>query len=285
MLLALLTALAWFGIKYVPLGLLIGAFFLHGAGWYSRGVFLALGAVAGVFYVWFHYAIFGELTPYNFNIVYQGASTEAVLQHHLAFEERIYRLWGLFIDRRFGIGHWAPLLLLVLPALPLLLRSTRLGGLVLALLLTQLLIATFLAITMMGWWFPGRTLVAVLPLTPLVLTLLLSKLAPPWRLAVAALAVWSAATTVALTSAARNSEITLAVDPFDMRSPVFQTAASLFPDYRAWTSETVLLTTAWLAAFAIAMIACGRLAGLSLPRAPRLVFPRLRLSVAHKTAD
>jgi hypothetical protein len=245
-LLLLLSALLWLGMKYAPLGLLVAGAFLLTAGTRERLVFAGLGLASAAFYVWFHYAVFEDLTAYSVNTVYEGANAGSVLQDHVAFQDRFYRLWGLFIDQRFGSGRWAPLLLLAIPALPLLLGQGRTGRLVFGLIGAQVLVATFLAITMMGWWFPGRTLIAVLPLFPLALTLLVASL-PAWgRWVAAALAATSAAFTAALVHAVSEQGIRLAVDPFDMRWAPFRLSAHLFPNYQQWTAETVALTVAWV---------------------------------------
>jgi hypothetical protein len=126
---------------------------------------------------------------------------------------------------------------------------------VLALIVTQVLIATFVAITMMGWWFPGRTLMAVLPLMVLPLTLLMARM-PGWgKLGAGGLALLSMGFTVALRDATaiggsvRAGEVTLAVDPFDMRFWLFRQAAHLFPNYQTWSDTTVMLTIAWMSLF------------------------------------
>jgi hypothetical protein len=244
---AALSALAWLGMKFVPVGAVLGIAFLAGATMRGRVIFVALTAVSGLAYVWFHLAFFGDLTAYSLNTVHEGASAASVLQSHIRLEDRIYRLWGLFLDRRFGLGHWTPLFLLVLPSLPLLLARGQTGRLAAGLILVQMLLAAFVAITMMGWWFPGRTLVAVLPLFALALTVLMSRLARPLQIAAGVLAMHSLAITGALVAAARSGEVTLAVDPWAMDSIFFRAFSRLFPDYRTWTNETVLLTAFWLA--------------------------------------
>jgi hypothetical protein len=254
----LLSALPWLSIKYLPLAVLLAAFYFWQAAGRDRALFVAVAVPAAISYVWFHLAVFGHLTPYSVNTVFEGASTSTVLQSHVAFEERVYRLWGLFIDRRFGIARWAPLLLLLLPALPLLLRGGRQALLTGGLILTQLLIATFVAVTMMGWWFPGRTLMAVLPLCPLPLVLLCLRLSPRLRLLMAALAVYTLAITATLVVAARSGQVTLAVDPFDLDSGLFQAPARLFPQYTAWGNDTALLTIAWFTLGSVLTLALYR---------------------------
>jgi hypothetical protein len=170
------------------------------------------------------------------------------LEHHFAVQERAFRLYGLFIDRRFGLGRWAPLLLLVLPALPLMLAG-RVRALACILILAQLSIATFLAITMMGYWFPGRTLMTVLPLFALVIATALIKLPVAMRWVTGALGVLTLLTTVSLAYAVRYEGIRLAFDPYAMDTPGFQALGRVFPNYQTWSLETVVLTFIWLALF------------------------------------
>ena len=242
---ALLTALAWLGMKYVPLAVVLGLWFALGASNRERAWFGAAAGVGAVTYIWGHLALFGALTPYAGNSVYDGASTAAVVDSHFSFSDRAYRLWGLFVDRRFGIGHWAPLLLLVLPALALL--RGRTGALVAALFGTQVLVATFFAVTMMGWWFPGRQLIVVFPLMPLALTAMVSalpaRLAPVW----VTLGAWTLAVTAALAVAGHRGEVRVAVDPFELDAPIFAWTNPVFPDYRVWSVETQVLNLVWVA--------------------------------------
>jgi hypothetical protein len=272
----LMTCLLWFGMKYAPLGALVGLAYLWQAEARGRAVFVALCAVSGLAYVWFHYAVFEDLTAYSVSTVYEGADAASVLQSHVSISDRAYRLWGLLVDQRFGIGRWAPLLLLVPASLPLLVRGRLAVGsgaqgdregrpyglvpiLVLSLVLTQVLIATFVAITMMGWWFPGRTLMTVLPLMALPLTLLVARMPVPGRIGAGALAGLSLLFTVALRDATaiggsvNAGDVTLAVDPFDMRFWLFRQAAHLFPNYQAWTDTTIVLTIVWVTLFVSSM--------------------------------
>jgi hypothetical protein len=247
----LLSAFVWLSVKYAPLACIVASLYLWPLNLRERAVFVALGALSGALLVTFHLWQFGHLTPYSTNLVYDGQSTTQVLEQHLGFSDRSYRLYGLFIDQRFGVGRWAPLLLLLLPSLPLLLAKRPLRLVVGALIAAQIATATFLAITMMGWWFPGRTLMTVLPLCALPLTLLLLQLPSPGRILAVALSVMTVLITIALPVQARREEIRLAVDPFDMHAPGFQAMARLFPNYQAWSSETVALTCVWLALLAV----------------------------------
>ena len=255
-----LSALCWLGVKYAPLALLVSTYFLFRSDVRGRGrlTLLGLGIGSAAVYAWFHLITFDGLTPYGVGVVHAGFSTPELIGSHLEVGDRFYRLWGLFLDRRFGIGRWAPVLILALPGLVLMARGRGPCGLVLGLIATQLMIAAFAAITMMGWWFPGRTLMVVLPLFALPLALLVVQL-PEWsRTATAALGLYSVAVTAALARAGHAGEVTIAVDPFDMDFPPFQWMAWLFPDYTSWTLETWALTVFWLALAAASVLAVMR---------------------------
>lgn len=243
----LLSIMCWLGVKYAFLALPVSGYYLLRAKWSGRLALLATGAASAGFFAWFHLQLFGGLTPYGVNAVYAGWNTSDILRGHVEWGERYYRLWGLFIDRRFGIGRWAPLLLVVVPGLAMLAMSKPTGRLVLALILIQMLIATFVAITMMGWWFPGRTLLTVLPLLVVPIVMVIARASLWGQISVGVLGALTLATTAGLANAGRSGEITIAVDPFDMAFPAFQGLAGLFPLYTWWTTETWWLTYFWLA--------------------------------------
>lgn len=248
----LVTALAWLGTKYIPLGALVALVALWRAYRPTRVWLTALCAASGAAYLVWHMAVFGGLTAYSTNAVYADSGTIEVVRAHLAIPDRAYRLVGLFVDERFGIGRWAPLLLVVLPALPMLLRRGALGALAVGLITTQVLIGTFVAITMMGWWFPGRTLVTVLPIMAWVVTEVLLRVPAYARVVVGALGMFSGLVTVALVRASGLGEVTIAVDPFALPATVFRGTSTLFPDYRAWSLDTMALHAAWsVAALAV----------------------------------
>ena len=257
---ALLSAMCWLGVKYAPLALLVASYFLLRADRRGRAALMGLGAASAGVFAWFHVQTYGGLTPYSVNLFYAGQSTAELFGRHVEFSDRVYRLWGLFVDQRFGIGRWAPLLLVVMPGLVLLARGGLPQRLVLGLIAAQVLIATFVALTMMGWCFAGRTLVTVLPLMVLPIALVVVAVPSRVRAAIAALAVYGAVVTAGLAYAGHTGEITIAVDPFDMRYLPFQGMSWLFPDYRSWTWETQILTVLWLVAGAVSLAAAARLA-------------------------
>lgn len=252
---AALTAMCWLGSKYAALALPVAAYFLFRADRPARIALLTVGSVSAALFTWFHLHVFGGLTPYGVNVVYYEWNTVEIFGGHVGFSERYYRLWGLFVDRRFGIGRWAPLLLAVIPALALLAVKTWEQRLILVLILIQLLIATFVAITMMGWWFPGRTLLTALPLFVIPLALLDGRAGRFGRVFLTILGAGTLAITGALARAGHVGEVTIAVDPFDMAFVPFQAIAGLFPLYTWWTAETWQLTYLWWVLFAVATAA------------------------------
>jgi hypothetical protein len=249
---ACLVAMMWLGIKYAPLTALVGAYALLRCDRAGRLALLGIAAPSALIYVWFNLVTFGGLTPYGLNLAFAGESTGQLLDTHVDFADRLYRFWGLFIDRRFGIGRWAPFLLLAVPGL--LVRERGLPRLAGALIGAQIVVAVFAVVTMMGWWFPGRTLTTVVPLLILPITLLLRDL-PRLRWPAALLAAYSLAITAALAKAGHSREVVIAVDPFEMGAPWFTAVAGLWPQYTSWTAETWLLTVAWLAIAAIVLTA------------------------------
>ncbi len=242
----LLTVMCWLGIKYAFLALPVCAYFLFRADRPGQIALLSAGAASAGFYAWFHLNLFGGLTPYGVSAVYSQWGTADILGGHIEWGDRYYRLWGLFIDRRFGIGRWAPLLLAAVPGLAILALGRPPMRMILSLIVIQTLIATFVAITMMGWWFPGRTLLTVPPLLVVPIVLVADRAAPCGKVALTLLGGMTLATTGALALAGRSREITIAVDPFDMAFPPFQGLSGLFPLYTWWTEETWWLTFFWL---------------------------------------
>ena len=177
---ALLGVLPWLGTRFVPAGLLIGAWAAHSL-FRARRRTLAIGSVeVALFsvaaYVAINDALYGGPTPYAASAG-GGSATEAVFPG--GYLERSYRLVALLLDRDYGLLRWAPVFALVLAgawflhrsrrerlarALPGLRAIERAGTLCTAALGTQLLVAAFLAPTMFGFWFPPRHLLAGLPL-------------------------------------------------------------------------------------------------------------------------
>jgi hypothetical protein len=181
----LLATLPWLGVQFVPAGLVIGAVALRALRKAQRAwttlVGLEVVAVSIAVYLSVNDNLYGGPTPHSAEL---GGETGTGAEFPLGYLERGYRLAALLIDRDVGLLRWAPVLALVLAGAWLLLRERR-GGLARAIpelrreeqaaticvlaVGAQFLTAAFLAPTMFGFWFPGRNLVAALPLcVPLV---------------------------------------------------------------------------------------------------------------------
>jgi hypothetical protein len=182
---ALLGALPWLGIRFAAAGVLVGYLGAR-ALWRFRRRTLAIGSIelalfSVAVYVGLNEALFGGPTPYAALAPGEGATGASSAGDYL---ERSYRLVALLLDREAGLLRWAPVLLLAFVGLWWLWRTRRdrlaravpqlremelAAGLCAGALGVQLLVAASLAPTMFGSWFPGRHLIAVLPLAiPLV---------------------------------------------------------------------------------------------------------------------
>jgi len=182
---ALLGLLPWLGLKFVPAGVVIGAYAARSL-YRARRRVLAVGAVevslfSLAFFVAINEALYGGPTPYSAALPGEGATDAGGV---LGYLERAYRLVALLIDRDYGLLRWAPVFVLVFVglwftyrsrrellarAVPQLREMERAATMCAAAVAAQLLTAAFLAPTMYGSWFPPRYLVAGLVLAvPLV---------------------------------------------------------------------------------------------------------------------
>jgi hypothetical protein len=230
-----LVALAWLGVKYVPLGALAAIVYARRHGVDRRA--LVLLAVVGAHYAWWHVDTFGGLTPYSTNVVWSGDGDSSILADHVDWSGRSYRLYGLFLDARFGLFRWLPLAVLALWGVR---RTVHVGVMAICVLM-----GAFVSITMMGWWFPGRMLIAGFAALAVMVALGVARFP---RTAVV-LSAWSLAVAIALVVAARTGDVRLAVDPFTLGFPL--APAALFPDFRTFGARQIGLSVAWAAALTI----------------------------------
>jgi hypothetical protein len=181
----LLALLPWMSVRFVPAGLAIAAYLIVRLRRWRHGLLALLGVeimgFSGALFVAVNEGFYGGVTP--FATLPRGASATGAHTLH-GYLDRAPRLAGLLVDRDVGLLRWAPVLALALFGAWLLWRGRRerlaravpgyrtmaaAAGLCAATIVVQLLVAAFLAPTISGPWFPGRQLVAVLPLSvPLV---------------------------------------------------------------------------------------------------------------------
>ncbi|HEX2374427.1 MAG TPA: hypothetical protein VHO93_10650, partial [Actinomycetota bacterium] len=165
------VALPWLAVKYVPVAAalaLVGCWGLVRAGRGRRALVLAGSlVVAGVVFLVLHRWWYGGWTPYAAGDHFVGGEL-SVVGTEPDYLGRSRRLLGLLVDRGFGLAAWQPAWLLAVPALAVMLaRRPRGWTAVAAPLAAGWLVATFVALTMHGWWFAGRQVVVVLPLAAL----------------------------------------------------------------------------------------------------------------------
>ena len=246
------AALPWLAVKYVPVAAvlaLLAVWRLLGAGARRRALALAAGlAAAGVAFVVLHRWWYGGWTPYASGDHFVAGELTAVGSDP-DYLGRSRRLLGLATDRGFGVAAWQPAFLLAVPALATLARRRPAGWAALALpLAAGWLVATFLALTMHGWWFPGRQVVVVLPLAVLAVAC--------WagggrrRPAVAVAGGVGVVAYAWLLADGLAGRVTWAVDFFATRDPAYRAWQLVLPDYLTVTTATWVLHAAWLVALA-----------------------------------
>lgn len=250
---AAVVALPWLSVKYVPVAAVLAVALLAPLrlpGRRRRG--LAVGgilALAGLTYLVAHQRIYGGWTVYAAGDHFVGGEFE-VVGTEPDYVGRSRRLVGLLVDRRFGLIPWAPAYLLAVPALAALARRAAwpralLGGTVAA----GWAMATWVALTMHGWWWPGRQVVVVLPIVVLAVAGLVDGRP---RLLAAVAGVSAAATTnwLWLAIEATTDRRTLIVDFYETSAPLYRLLAPVFPDHMTASGDP-LLTAAWIAGLAL----------------------------------
>jgi hypothetical protein len=168
------SALVWLSVKYAPVGAVIAAVALwrlwrdgrrRDLAWLTGGL-----ALSGVVFAAVHLAIYGGLTPYATGDHFTSGEL-GVVGSDPNYIGRSRRLVNLLVDRDFGIAAWQPLWLAAVPAAVALgRRRPSWWAPVLLPAAVGWLSATFVALTMQGYWWPGRQLVVVLPLLAVAIT-------------------------------------------------------------------------------------------------------------------
>lgn len=247
-----LVALPWLAVKYLPVAAALGAVvawrLARDRRWAAMGVLAVAAAGAGGTWVLLHQGIYGGWTAYAAGDHFVGGEL-TVAGTSPQLDGRSVRLAGLLVDRWFGLAVWAPVWLLALPALAALVRRRPAGWALLAApLAAGWATATWVALTMSGWWWPGRQVVVVLPLAALALAWWVATTSRPrparWAVAVATAVSltgwwWTLAWSVSGTGQ-------LVIDPMDTTSPTTVAMAWLLPDTQARPPGWAIAYVAWL---------------------------------------
>jgi hypothetical protein len=255
------VALPWLGVKYAPVAAavaLVAGWRLARAGRGRRALALAGSlAAAGIVFLVLHRWWYGGWTPYAAGDHFVAGEL-SVVGAEPDYLGRSRRLLGLLVDRGFGLAAWQPAWLLAVPALAALVRRRPAGWAALAApLAAGWLVATFVALTMHGWWFAGRQVVVVLPLAALAV----AWWAGPGRGRRLLLAVAGGVGVLAqlwLVAEGAAGRVTWAVDAAASANPLYRAWRLALPDYLAMSWWTWTLHGAWLAALAVWAVAAAR---------------------------
>ena len=255
------AALPWLGVKYAPVAAaiaLVACWRLARAGRARRALALAGSlALAGAAFLVLHRWWYGGWTPYAAGDHFVGGEL-SVVGTEPDYLGRSRRLLGLLVDRGFGLAAWQPAWLLAVPAVAALARRRPAGWAALALpLAAGWLVATFVALTMHGWWFAGRQVVVVLPL---------AALAVAWwtgrdrrrRLLLAVAGGFGVLAFGWLVAEGAAGRVTWAVDFAATTNPLYRAWRLALPDYLAMSWWTWVLHVAWLAALATWAVVAAR---------------------------
>lgn len=237
--------LPWLAVKYVPVAAVLAVAGLVKAGRGRRWSLLMTFAAAGIAYVVGHLAIYDGLTAYATSDHFVGGEFTAV-GSDVNLWGRSTRLIGLLVDSGFGIAAWQPafFVLPVVAGWALARRDSRyaMAGWLLA---TGWLVATFVALTMHGWWFPGRQLVVVLP----VAVVMVAVWAHETRRGLPVLAAGGLLGLVAygyLVGEGLAGRLTWVVDFGATANPFYRVLAAALPDYMTPSTGTWVLHGVWV---------------------------------------
>lgn len=247
---AAVVALPWLAVKYVPVAAVLAA----AGAWKVRdrpplltGLLAALVG-AGAAYLLFNQAVYGGVTPYAAGDFFVSGGFTA-LGPAPNYIGRTQRILGLWVDRGFGIAAWQPAYLFAVPAIAWAARR-RLphGSLLLSLAAVGWLVATFVAQTMHGWWWPGRQVVVILPALILLMMQWIVRV-PRLRRPFLVIGVTGIVAYLVLAVEATVGRVTLIFDFASTSNPLYRAWSTVLPDYLAPTTLTWVLHGVWLVVF------------------------------------
>jgi hypothetical protein len=249
---ASVVALPWLSVKYTPVALAVAVLALwslwrEGRTRAAAGLFLAWVVAAAGFLVG-HLSWYGGVTPYATGDHFAATGEFGVLGSNPNYAGRSVRLIGLLVDNRFGLAAWQPAWLVTMAALAALLRARSRGWAPLAVpLVAGWLSATYLALTMQGWWWPGRQVVVVLPCAVIALAWWAGRSRRRTAI-IGCLGGLGLLTYVWVVAEGLGGGLTWAVDFYETANPWYRAWSGLLPDYLDPTGLTWVLHGAWIAA-------------------------------------
>ena len=253
LLVAAVVALPWLGVKYLPVAAALALVGLVGQVRSGRrraaAGTLALLSAAGAAYLLVHRLVWGGWTVYATGDHFQQTGEFSVVGVTPDYAGRSVRLVGLLTDREFGLLAWSPAWLLLVPAAGWLARRRQ--WTLLLPMAAAWATATWAALTMHGYWWPGRQVVVVLPLAAVAVLGWLAGL-PAGRQRAGALTMGGVLAAAGLTTYgwllaqgwARG--LTWVVDFATVGAPTYRVLRPLLPDYRG--DDVLVPHLIWVAA-------------------------------------
>lgn len=245
-----LTAMPWLSVKYIPITAsvaLVAAWDLWKDG--HRRLLLLGGLLLtamGALYAIFHLEIYGGWTVYATGDHFVDGEF-GVLGFGPDYWGRSRRLIGLLIDRPFGLAAWSPAWLAIAPALGVLMvRRPNKWFFLLAPMFAGWSTATWLALTMHGWWWPGRQVVAVLPVAVVVIAIAVDHFRRTLIPLIVAAAI-GAVGWIWVAVEASTGRRALAVDITETSWIGYRGLRWLFPDLHRGSATDLWWATAWTA--------------------------------------
>ena len=265
------VALPWLAVKYVPVAAVLALAAIERARRGDRpriaGVLVALLAVAAVGYLVIHQRVYGGWTVYASGDHFVDGEFR-VIGSDPDYVGRSRRLVGLLVDRGFGLVPWAPAYMALVPALIWMARRRPAGWApVVGVVAATWVSATWLALTMHGWWWPGRQLVVGLPAAVVAVTVLADRFRA-WFLVAVIGGVIGAATWTWLAFEASTGRRALIVDFEETGAPAYRALRPLLPDHRDWSVVTGLHTGVWVVAITVLAVVTSRAAPTRAAAAP-----------------
>ncbi|MBJ30500.1 MAG: hypothetical protein CL466_03660 [Acidimicrobiaceae bacterium] len=261
-----LTALPWLSVKYVPATAAVAALAAWGL-WQdgpwrgNRRRLLGLGALAmgamGAAYAVLHLRIYGGWTVYAAGDHFVDDEF-GVVGFDPDYWGRTRRLVGLLVDRPFGLAAWSPAWLAMAPALGVLVARRPAGWPLLAApLAAGWATATWIALTMHGWWWPGRQVVVVLPLVVITVALAVDRVRRSLTPLVAVAAVGAAGWAWVAVEASTGRRA-LAVDVTETAWLGYRWFSRLLPDLHRGSATDLWWAAAWAVLLVVVAVAAGR---------------------------
>jgi hypothetical protein len=238
--------LPWLSVKFVPVAAALAVLGAVRIGARRETVwFVGVLAAGSAVYALVHVAVWGGLTVYASGDHFEQSGQLSVMGQDPNFVFRSWRLIDLLVDRTFGLVAWQPAWLLLIPALGAL-AARGLGipfgrAALVVPLAAGWLVATYPALTMHGYWWPGRQVVVVLPLAVLIILCWLARSGRIVRATAAVLGAAGVFTYGCLLADGHSGEVTWVNGFQQADAPVFHFLHPWLAYYGTTTSNVVWL--------------------------------------------